>query len=237
MKVAIRLSALAILLTAGCFLALSKSDDAIRARVVKLSSARNMCTGEQVRAPSGVDYILTAGHCRLIADANGYMTVTTEDGKILKRKIIAEDEKSDLLLLEGLPGVQGLDIAQYVYEHQAIRTFTHGSNMVTHKTEGELIETHNVAVPMDLVEDDASAAKCTSQPKFKVLDLPSIFGSIRYCVLSVDEVATTAKITPGSSGGPVVDSSGDLVGVASATDENWGYLVTLKDIKAFIRNY
>ncbi len=47
--------------------------------------------------------------------------------------------------------------------------------------------------------------------------------------------AITAMSVPGCSGGPIVDSHGDIVGVVSATDGQLGYMIRLKDIKRFLK--
>jgi S1-C subfamily serine protease len=57
------------------------------------------------------------------------------------------------------------------------------------------------------------------------------------CFLKVVEVATTAKVVPGSSGGMVVDDVGDLIGVVSASNGDFGFLVRLQDIKNFLAKY
>lgn len=209
------------------------SDNSIRSRVLKLSSSFGMCSGEQVRAPSGVDYVLTAAHCKPLADQNGDIRVTTEDGRELMRKIVAEDPMSDLLLLEGVPGIRGLDIANWDYAREHVRTFTHGNRFDTYKTEGVLIQDGKIMVMLDVIRSFQDEMACT-QPKNAVVDIG--FG-LRVCLLSVVETATTAMIVPGSSGGPILNDSGQLIGVVSAGDGHFGYLVRLYDIKQFMHNY
>lgn len=213
------------------------SDSYIRDRVVKLRSEHGECSGEQVQAPSGQSYILTAGHCRELADEGGTFTVHTESGAIIKRKIIAEDPSSDLLLVEGLPGVKGLSIAGWAGQQEQVRTFTHGADMDTYKTEGVLIEVKEVTIPIELIASDEEIKACTSQSKFKAVDIDTIFGPMKMCAMSVMEVATTAMIVPGSSGGAVVNSNGDLIGVVSAGGDGFGFLVRLSDVHAFLAGY
>jgi S1-C subfamily serine protease len=230
---------LAVLGTAALLIANALSGHSehwLRERVVKLSSAKGMCSGEQIRAPSGTDYILTAGHCRAM-EVNGEITVTDAEGNKLQRKIIAEDPKSDLLLLEGLPNLRGLDIGDNSTATEHVRTFTHGANMATHKTEGELIEVKQVTIPLKIISDQAEAQECASQPKFTVIEIQSFFGPLSVCAMQLDETAASATIVPGSSGGMLVDDSGALVGVASCTDGAFGYFVRLHDIQSFLSGY
>jgi len=102
------------------------SDAYLRERVVKLQSKRGSCSGEQVRAPSGQDYIVSAAHCIILKDSDNNIQVVKEDGTILMRKVLAEDSDSDLLLIEGLPGLRGLNIAESAAPGQYVKTFTHG---------------------------------------------------------------------------------------------------------------
>jgi S1-C subfamily serine protease len=195
-----------------------------------------MCSGEQIRAPSGVDYILSAGHCKVLEE-NHQVTVTDADGNSIKRDVIAEDPNSDLLLIEGLPNLKGLDIASSDEISQHVRTFTHGGNTPTHKTDGEMMETKQVQIFMGIINDTKEEAECMSQPKFQSAHVQTFFGDIQVCLLQVDETAATASIVPGSSGGMLVDDAGDLVGVASCTDGQFGYFVTLHDINKFLSGY
>lgn len=217
-------------LSYGC--ATASSETYLRPRVVRLSGAEGMCSGEQIVAPSGTNYILTAAHCRPF-ERNGSILVTTEDGQILQRRVIAEDQNSDLLLLEGLPGVEGISIATHDHPGQHVRTLTHGHNLDTYLTEGYLIQNQEVHIPINVINTPEDAAKCQSMAKF--MQVPSIWGSL--CALNVVETITSAMIVPGSSGGMVVSDSGELVGVVSAGAPPFGALVTLYDINKFLAAY
>lgn len=198
-------------------------------KIIKISSGHGMCSGEQVKAPSGVSYIMTASHCMGLSDANGNFTITTEDGKSLQRKLIAEDPESDLMILEGLPEVAGLRIAQSIAPGDKIVTLTHGNNYATYKTEGVIIQGERVQAPVSLIFSVEDEAKCTSMPKRHAEG--------NYCILDVWETISTAMVVPGSSGGAVLNSSGELVGVVSAGSGAFGAFVNLSDIQKFIKNY
>lgn len=227
--------ALCIIAIINIFVFSGKSDSYIRNRVVRLMGQGGMCSGEQVRAPSGQDYILSAGHCKDL-QKDGQITVITEDGRKLDRKILAEDPNSDLLLLEGLPNFKGLDVAQEVNRYDHIRTFTHGKNMDTYSTDGVIIGKEKITVPIFTIDTEETAVKC-SMPKHKIEVIDMIFFSAKVCTLNVESTVSTAGIVPGSSGGVIVDDNGDIIGVASATDGRFSYLVTLTDIQLFLHNY
>lgn len=210
-----------------------KTDGWIEERAVQLVGNGHSCSGEQVHAPSGADYILTAAHCSILADKYGKITVKTEDGRTLTRRIVAEDAKSDLLLLEGLPNLRGLSIASVSIRKQSVRTFTHGRGFELYQTEGALFGYQRIVIKME--EELCSLG----MSKYHYQDMRDpYFGSIeKVCVMDTIDMGTTALIVPGSSGGPVVNLYGDLVGVVSAGDGTFGFLVSLKDIKAFVNNY
>ena len=203
----------------------SKSDQYFRNHAFLLNGAGGSCSGEQVRAPSGKDYILTASHCKKIA-LNGVFTVTAEDGTEYFEKIIAEDPASDLLLVEGVPHLRGLSVADHLSRFQHVRTFTHGQGLPTYETSGVIVGDGFIQAPVGGVDFCVAG-----YPKYS-LEM-SMFGPM--CILGVEETATTAKIVPGSSGGLVVNDSGQLVGVVSAAEDGIGYIVRLSDIQDFLK--
>jgi hypothetical protein len=139
----------------------------LRNQVVKLISKSGTCSGEQVRAPSGIDYILTAAHCKNLDEGTGSIVVITEQGRIIKRKIIEEDPYSDLLLLEGVPNLVGMNIANSISKTQHVRSFTHGAGLDTYKTEGELIQYMLINIPIKQIEDPDKETGCTD-PKHEI---------------------------------------------------------------------
>jgi hypothetical protein len=220
----------------GC----TPSDQSIRNRIVKLvNKTGGSCSGEQVKAPSGKSYILTAGHCAGLADkADGTIGVMKEDGSMIRRRIIAEDPKSDLLLLEEMPGIEGLEIAQASFDTQEVRTFSHGAGFKTYITSGVIVQDTDIKILIFPIMSEEDGARCAGMPKYERLDL-KIFGVtlVQLCVLNVRETTITAMSTPGSSGGAMVDSEGRLIGVISAGSDKFTDCIRLIDIKNFLAGY
>lgn len=204
-----------------------------KSKIVRIIGEHGMCSGEQVHSPSGADYILSAGHCRRLANASDMYTIKTEDGRKMQRKLIAEDPNSDLLLIEGVPGLRGLDLAESSYAGENITTLTHGDNLDTYMTKGVLIEMQRMIAPVSRIESEEDKKNCLSMPKNSIQG--DGFGD--YCCIDIFEVVSTALIVPGSSGGAVLDSHMDLVGIASSGNGTFGSFVSLIDIKSFLRNY
>lgn len=209
--------------------ACSPSDKSIMNRVVKVVSPKGSCTGEQIKAPSGKNYVLTAAHCAGLA-YRGIMQLIDNAGTVHYSRVIAEDDKSDLLLLEGLQGVKGLEIGDSDAVGTAVRSFTHGAGHPTYKTEGIIVAHQYIEVLLGQIESLEEEALCAAHAKSYVTE----FFESKLCILGEVTSVTTAFIVPGSSGGPVVNNQGQLVGVVSAGGGGFGYLVTLSDIQNFL---
>lgn len=214
------------------------SDEDNSAKIVRLSTVKGefVCSGEQIKAPSKKNYILSAAHCRVGVSKSGEILVTTEDGKTMKRKFIAEDPTSDLMLLEGIPDMEGFKIAKNWKRGQAVKTFTHGGNYDTYRTDGSIIQLALVEWPLFPIMSQEDADKC-SMPKYKIKDYEMFFAAIPACFISMQEFVSTAHISPGSSGGALLNDKDELIGVASATNQDYHYFVSLTDIQKFLASY
>lgn len=221
----------------ACAIALLSIHKSVSARAssVKIYGINGQCSGVQIKAKSGKEYILSAGHCSHVSNSSS-VTIQTEDGRVLERQIIKEDEDSDLLLIEAAPGVPSISILHSENIGDKVETFTHGGGMATYETSGELIEYKSIDIPIALVISPEAQAACKSVRKNRLLPI-EMFGEIVYaCGMHLDGVVSTAHVIPGSSGGMVVKDD-KLIGIVSATDGNFGFFVSLRDIHNFVDNY
>ena len=209
-----------------------KSDVFAREQVVKLVTDQGSCTGVEITAPSGRVYTLTARHCKILIQ-DDHVAAITEDGQKHFLKVISIDKNSDLMLLQGVDGYEGVHVAKQNHKYEGIHSMTHGHGKPTYRTDGLLLDEEVVQVLMGFIHDADDQAKCLSTPSASAMESP--FGTV--CVMDLILTTTTAKIVPGSSGGPILDAAGSLVGIASATDSEgmFSYLVRLSDIKDFLK--
>ena len=78
-------------------------------------------------------------------------------------------------------------------------------------------------------------AKVELDPKYKLVQWE---GPLYVCVMDVKLNASNVKVVGGNSGGGLIDDSGNLVGIASAGDEeSFSYWVRLSDIRDFLKPY
>lgn len=212
-------------------------ESTIRSKVVQLKGeSKGFCSGVQIKAPSGKDYILTAAHCSALSEKDNTILVRTDNSRYTPRRILEVSPATDLMLLEGISDLKGIKIASGYGIGQHLRSFTHGAALDTYKTEGELIQERVVDIMIDLINSEEDKAAC-SLPKYKIVKVNTFFGNIEACVLHLNMFVSTAKVVPGSSGGGIFDDHGKLVGIVSAGDGTFGIFVTLTDIKNFLATY
>lgn len=213
-----------------------RRDSYVTKHVVQLfgPGKRGSCSGIHVDI-NNKTYIISAAHCLVLA-TNGKILVQDDDMKEpIPREVLMEDDRSDLIILEALPKRSGISISNSVAKKEHLYTYTHGFGYATYKTEGSYIQDERIEVPVFEVTE---TNKCdVSKPKYieKTLDL--LFFQLTVCFLVEDTMVTDALIVPGSSGGVVTNKYGEVVGIVSAGNAKFGYLVTLSDIQRFISNW
>lgn len=220
-------------------------------KIVKLDEkgrVRGGGTGFAIKAPSGENYLLTNAHVCEAFKGSPEIKAQLPDGTIIPRRILEISENTDLCLAEGLPGVEGLSVADDAPKKgQIVNVVGHPRLKPLTLSMGELIGLQEVSILAGLIGDGSQEAKDAGwlteedcqKPKNKIMEFETIFGTIKACMISVLAYQTSAVALPGNSGSPAVDMWGNVVGVLFAGDSevHWGMLVTLKDVKDFLKVY
>lgn len=209
----------------------------VGSQVVKITNkeTNHGGTGVYIKLPSGNVAILTNAHVCGIKDEKGLVYVAQDNEEAVPRRVIIESEKTDLCLVEPLPGYNGLTVSSgEVYLGEEIYVVGHPRLMPNTMTSGEIIDEEIVDVVDHLGSDNCNL------PKNKVIEVPFWMGAmIQVCTIHIPAYLSTANILPGNSGSPVVNMKGQLVGLVFAgdSDAHWGILVTLTDVRNFIKVY
>jgi S1-C subfamily serine protease len=204
--------------------------------MVKKSPDSGGGTGFYIEAPSGKTYIVTNSHvCDHVTAADGTVLIETPEGNYMRRRVLEVSDKSDLCLIESLPNKDGLSLGSEPFVGQIVASIGHPALMPTTISRGEIVGQEDVYILSSLIASQEQFDECISKPKNKAI---AVFVFVACVTLTKDAYITNAVIQGGSSGSPVVNFWGNVVGVAFAADKaNWARVVSLKDLKEFIKLY
>ena len=216
-------------------------------------------TGFAVKGKTGITYIVTNAHVCKVSPNKVSVVVVDNDGQYMWRRILFVSDRSDLCLVEGVPGVNGLNLGSEPSIGQIVASVGHPSLMPITLSRGEIIGPEDVAFVKGIIIDpnnpedkDAEEfideeSKLTldqcSEPKNTIIkrkvDILWISFNVRLCLdVTKNAYRTNMLIQPGSSGSPVVDFWGNVVGVVFAADQfNWGLAVSYSDLKQLLSMY
>lgn len=223
-------------ITGSLFVSGNSLDSRVRSSVVKLYSARGSCTGEEVQGfKTGLIYTLTAAHCRALFqdDAGNPLLVyaQSQDGTVTPEYFVAEDPFSDLMLLTGV-NHNVLQVANTYNFPERVFSITHGMGFPAYKTSGQLLGDMKIQIPLFAIATSQDQLKCDGMPKYKTLE--TFFGDM--CVLNTTEFASSDYVLPGSSGGALLNSDGQIVGVLTGSGSGISVWVELQDLQTFLQD-
>jgi hypothetical protein len=207
------------------------SDAYLKNAIVKLYSKAGSCTGEEViGSKSNKIYTLTAAHCRELFKKDGIpvsVFAQLQNNKVVEVYFIAEDPASDLMLLTAA-GTQSLEIAKSVMFPERVHSITHGLGFPAFRTDGLLLGSVKIGVPIFSLSSAEDILRCAAMPKYQIDPLNGV------CILVADEYISNDYILPGSSGGALLDSDNHIIGIATAKSPDFSSWVQLKFIQSFL---
>lgn len=209
-----------------------KTEAAVRQNVVKLFSEDGSCSGVRIKYKKSF-FVLTAGHCRPL-QSGSFIMARGSDGRTESLTVLAESDDSDLLLLSN-PRNEGVDLSDSWALNEKVFSMTHGGGKPAYRTDGELLNTELVSIPLFEIKDSKGMKKCSEFSKLTPEFYPSPFGGFLLCSIRSLIVNSTVAVIPGSSGGGVFNKSGDLVAIVSGMGGGFSVLVPLEDIKKFLK--
>jgi S1-C subfamily serine protease len=190
-------------------------------------------TGVHIKLPSGKVAILTNSHICHLKDAEGNLWIAEDGQRAIPRKVIEDSNFTDLCLVQPLEKHNGLSLASGIYSGEVVSAVGHPTLMPITMTSGEIIFEGDAYVLDHMGEDHCDAPKNVKIPV-------SVWGmAVMACAVHIKADFTTVHILPGSSGSPVVNGFGNIVGLMFAGDSeiHWGLMVTLVDIHKLIALY
>lgn len=190
-----------------------------------------------VKLPSGKTGILTNKHvCKLSKDKKNIHVRIDGENELYSRKILKMDDNHDLCLIETLDGFEGLSMGSELDIGENIAIMGHPSLRPLTVSIGEFIGKRYINLPTDTnVSEDQCKGKLIRLDPIRAL----VYGFETVCIETFRASQLVAYTREGSSGSPVVNFWGNVVGVlfaGSNDDVLDSYAVPLQNIRNFLEN-
>lgn len=216
--------------------------DKISKSVVKITekTGKRGGTGFHVKGASGQTIIVTNAHVCELGRKQGYVYVASEayGTRPVPRRILEQSVFTDLCAVEALPGFDGLSVAKAAYLKEVYTVTGHPELMPLARTSGQFLGLEEVDVADHVINSKNPEDKC-DDPKNRIVEMDFFFFSAQVCIIHVTAVLSNIQILPGNSGSPATNSSGEVVGVVFAANNQsmWGLLISLTDLQKFLSVY
>jgi len=262
----VRTTLIILIATAGYSLHHDYLRHSIGIRTVKVlsPSGRSGGSGFFVKAASGKTYIMTNAHVCRLNKKNQLNVITKLSQGSMVRNIVKVFDKHDLCLIETVGNIEGIEVSDDLIDGQLVNILGHPKLQPLTVSNGEYIgqKTIDVIVSMslskkkcnmiggrlmksELIQDmnvylDDNVLVRRDEIKDIIKDVLRGFFPQNYCVKTHNASQITVYSRGGSSGSPVVDYFGNVIGVLFAgntQDQFESYMVPLSSIKDFLKDY
>jgi S1-C subfamily serine protease len=200
----------------------------VGAKVVRLTNlAENSGgTGFALKAASGRTYIITNAHvCNI---PGSYLYSRDVNGKRIRFTRVKVSIVTDLCALSNPTNIEGLTVSGGVELGETVGILGHPKLQPLTLTLGEIVGYEQVAV---LVRPGPCKLERGMYKTEQTISGPLCTQLVR------DAGLTNIPVRGGSSGSPVVNFFGNVVGVLFAGDElGWGVVISRKELVKFLRN-
>jgi S1-C subfamily serine protease len=185
-------------------------------------------TGFILEAPSGKRYLISNEHVCMHGNWKGYLEANYEGGRLVVGKMVKRNLVYDLCASSVTGDYAGLKVSPSIRRNEQVYTRGYPYGVLSETTGrfvGETTWTSDFAIE-DIGECPAGTRRHRDG-----------HGNIDACLVTFHSNVTDMYARPGSSGSPVVNSQGELVGVMSSwdSDRDAGGMVRLEDIKEFMK--
>lgn len=183
-------------------------------------------TGWSVRY-KGHSALMTNDHVCTVAQG-GYVTVEQDSGRLSIKKIIKRNFMRDLCLVDGVPAPT-LSLAKNgPSRFDQVRVMGHPLLKPTAESTGQFTGSGIIELGLSPSEDGT----CPETAE----QVESLFGN--FCVQRMEVGFTTVPIAPGNSGSPVVNMSGEVIGVMNSGDNviHHGNFIPLEYVKEMLND-
>jgi S1-C subfamily serine protease len=187
-------------------------------------------TGWVTLTSSGKRVIVTNDHVCQVSNTD-YIRIDDDSGKSSIKRILKRSFMRDLCVIEGVEAPPLFMADTGPKRHEEVRVMGHPLLFPSAPTSG--VYTGDILIPFFQPRDkDGTCPEGTEEA-----ELRSVFGPIEACRKVEELSVTTAPIAPGSSGSPVLNTSGQVIGVMnSAMSENYGMFIPLTYVKEILED-
>lgn len=196
--------------------------------VVQIYGLDGTGTGSHVELEDGSVVILTNKH---ICEMKGPLKVKAEGSSFyVTRKIIKISKEHDLCAIEALDGRKGIKLGSDPVFGDELYTLGHPRGDALNVSKGEYFDNKVIQMGVE-VQEDGTCLEGT------LTEQASFFGTITYCLVTMNTIQFSSPTYQGNSGSPVINKYGNLVSVVFAGNpqvENNGHGVPLLYVKEFL---